>query len=341
MSIDRRAGLSYADFEREYLLPRRPVILTDVLEKCPAGAKWTPDYFRRLMGTKLVPTDDGPMQMDRVMDGITKPDPKGRTPFLRERPVPWVLPELLPDLDPFPVYTTPNWFEYPFARWADPFKCGFGAMLLRLSQTDINITGPGMAFPVLHLDRFHCHAMILQWCGRKEFFVFAPDQTPYLYPDANGDVATVNDVENPDLQRFPLFAKATMHRVTLNPGEALFNPSGWWHTTRTLDPSIATVISFGNRSNWLGVIRHMIPRGRLGWIKFAPFALYLFLLGLFRLPGYKFENPARIATARRNFQHFQKIRGRSFASTWEIGAAFSEPLPEQVAEPLAKPGIAP
>lgn len=327
MNVERRAGLSYAEFEREYLLPRRPVILVDVLGKCPAATKWTPDYFKNLLGSKVVSTDGGPMRIDEVIDGIVKPGGVGRAPFLRERPVPWVLPELLSDLEPFPVHAAPNWFEYPFARWADPFRYGFGAMLNRLAQTDINVTGAGMSFPVLHLDRFHCHALIMQWHGRKEFFVFAPDQTPYLYPNANGDVSTVDSVENPDLERFPLFAKAKMVRLTLNPGEALFNPSGWWHTTRTLDPSIATVISFGNRSNWNEVIRHMIPKGRLGLLKLAPFAAYLFLLGLFRLPGYEFENPAKVATAKRAFQHFQRIRGQAFASTWEIGAAFGDPAP--------------
>lgn len=52
----------------------------------------------------------------------------------------------------------------------------------------------------------------------------------------------------------------------LRPGETIFNPAGWWHATRMLTPSIATVISTVNASNWeafsddLGRPRQGIPR---------------------------------------------------------------------------------
>ena len=337
MTIDRRSGLSYEQFEREYLIPRRPVILTDALDQCPARTRWTPEYFKRVVGHRTVATDSGAMKMSDVMDGIERSRVAGKVPFLRERPVPWILPELLPDMDPYPVYARPNWFEYPFARWADLTGRGFGAMLLRLAQTDINVTGPGVNFPYLHLDRFRCHALIMQWYGNKEFFVFDPAQTPYLYPNEDGDLAGVNDVLNPDLVRFPLFAQAKMHRATLNAGEALFNPSGWWHTTRTLDPSIATVISFANRSNWTLIVRRMMPRGLKSKLAFAPFALYLLALGWLRLPGYRFRSAARLDSSLLAFEHFQRIAGKSFPVSWENASAMVDAsVPSTAAAPAAK-----
>lgn len=302
-SIERRSKLSYAEFERDYLKPRRPVIITDALDTCTARTRWTPEYFRNCFGDRVVNTDSGEMTVAELIDRVV--DPVGPPPFLRERPIPWLLPELLEDLAPFPIYGRANWLEYPFAPW--PYlPSGFAGWPTRLAQTDINLTGANVRFPVLHLDRFHCHALILQWCGRKEFFAFAPAETDKLYPSADGDASAITDVEHPDLERYPLFAEARMLRFTLAPGEVLFNPTGWWHTTRTLDVSIATVVSFGNASNWADMVRHMWPRSWKGRLAFAPYALYLRLLGWLRLPHWEFPDPADATTARAAEHHYQR-----------------------------------
>lgn len=151
-TIERRSGLTYQEFRREYLVPRKPVILTDALEQCAALKRWTPEYFKAYFGNRTVHTDAGTMSLGAMIDCIL--DPANRPPFLRERPLPWFLPELLPDLAPYPMAATPNWLEYPFARWPDPTRRGFAAMLIRLAQTDINVTGANVRFPYLHLDRF-------------------------------------------------------------------------------------------------------------------------------------------------------------------------------------------
>jgi len=52
------------------------------------------------------------------------------------------------------------------------------------------------------------------------------------------------DCEAPDYQRFPLFKQATIIDLTLEAGEVLFMPVGWWHQVRTLE--ISTMVSFTN-----------------------------------------------------------------------------------------------
>ncbi|MBS0557525.1 MAG: cupin-like domain-containing protein [Proteobacteria bacterium] len=303
LAIERRSGLSYAEFEREYLKPRKPVILCGALDACAARTRWTPAWFRERFGERIVNTDSGEMSVAALIDKVL--EPQGAPPFLRERPIPWLLPELLEDLAPFPIYGRPNWLEYPFAAW--PWlPSGFAGWPTRLAQTDINLTGANVRFPILHLDRFHCHALILQWHGRKEFFAFAPEDTDKLYPDASGDVSAITDPEHPDLERFPRFAEARMLRFTLMPGEILFNPTGWWHTTRTLDVSIATVVSFGNASNWARMVRRMWPTSWKGRLAFAPYALYLRLLGWLRLPRYRFADPALRETAQAAERHYRR-----------------------------------
>lgn len=117
-------------------------------------------------------------------------------------------------------------------------------MLSRRSQMDINVIGAGGVF-LLHLDCYGVHALIMQWHGETEVFVFDPEQAPYLHLDDSGEVSAVRDMEHPDLKQFPLFAQAHLQRITLKPGEALFNPSGWWHSTLTRDVAEQAAGSIG------------------------------------------------------------------------------------------------
>ena len=56
--------------------------------------------------------------------------------------------------------------------------------------------------------------------------------------DAQGNISRV-DVERPDLERFPLFAKATHMDVVLGPGEFIYIPARCWHYVRALTTSVS------------------------------------------------------------------------------------------------------
>lgn len=47
------------------------------------------------------------------------------------------------------------------------------------------------------------------------------------------------NAESPDLARFPLFARAKGLQCTLQPGQALYIPTGCWHYVRALDASFS------------------------------------------------------------------------------------------------------
>lgn len=47
------------------------------------------------------------------------------------------------------------------------------------------------------------------------------------------------DWENPDFGRFPLFREVKLQETLLCPGEILFIPGNYWHSLRSLDPSIS------------------------------------------------------------------------------------------------------
>ena len=52
------------------------------------------------------------------------------------------------------------------------------------------------------------------------------------------------DIDRPDLNRYPDFAKVTVLDVVVNRGETMFLPLGWWHQVTALDLSMSS--SFSN-----------------------------------------------------------------------------------------------
>jgi hypothetical protein len=79
--------------------------------------------------------------------------------------------------------------------------------------------------------------------GRRRFTLFPPDQFANLYvgPIDNtpaGRPVSMVDLHDPDFARFPHFREALkVARVAeLEPGDAIFIPSMWWHHVEALEP---------------------------------------------------------------------------------------------------------
>jgi hypothetical protein len=252
-SIDRVAGLSHPEFIRRYVMPMRPVVLTDATAHWRALGLWTPEFFRDRHGSVEVVIDKKTWTLRDYMEALLASTPESPAPYLRNVLLEKWLPERMGDISPLPRCTAPNWLDSKL------FPSGES-----LRTLEIYIGGAGARFPVLHYDGLHTHAWLMQIYGSKRYVVYPPEQAPYVYPKAGieANKSSIADLEHPDLSMFPLFAKATPTIFDLHPGETLFVPSGWWHTVKILSPSITISINAANRPNWSAFVRDFVGSKR-------------------------------------------------------------------------------
>ena len=78
--------------------------------------------------------------------------------------------------------------------------------------------------------------------GRRRFTLFPPDQLANLYVGPidftpAGQSISLVDFDDPDLDRYPRFAEALEHAQAseLEPGDAIYIPSMWWHHVAGLE----------------------------------------------------------------------------------------------------------
>jgi hypothetical protein len=114
---------------------------------------------------------------------------------------------------------------------------------LRQQNNDVTIPFPDALVSIWmgNKSRIACHYdapdnLACSIVGKRRFTVFPPEQVENLYPgplDFNpaGQQISLVDFANPDFEKFPRFhqAMAAGQVANLEPGDALFIPSMWWH----------------------------------------------------------------------------------------------------------------
>lgn len=286
--IHRRMKLSYEEFAHDHLYPLQPVIITDVMEQWPALRRWSPEFFKKEFGHQkfsyygadydgdTYETKTGAeFTLTELIDRVLESTPECPAPYFRNKILSQIAPSLMQDIQPLPEYFLPNWLGE--AYWVKRLQ----KTLNRAAPIELFIGGRGGSFPVLHYDGFGSHAFLMQIYGCKEFIIYPPEQELFLYPSGEQHNLSSVNVSHPDFERFPLFGMAVPTTFVLEPGEMLFIPCHWWHTTRMLTPSITLAATVVNQSNWHELRRFFASRRRNQLAALASQA-YLFGAGAWR-----------------------------------------------------------
>lgn len=235
-SVDRRSNLSYEEFVREYASVGKPVIITDVVKNWKASTKWNLDFFRSNYGSVKVEVQDynpegeftrytrtyKSMKIADYIDYMTG-EAGDKLLYLTGLCVCNHL-ALLQDYEE-PIYFN-NWFKKLPLKFIKKYYPDSYSILIGPKDTSVG----------LHYDMRHDTGWISMISGRKQVFLFQPDQEKYLY---GGRV----NCFSPNLEKFPLFAKAKPVEFILNQGELLHIPPNWWHQLKNIEDTISLVFS--------------------------------------------------------------------------------------------------
>ncbi|QKX17232.1 cupin-like domain-containing protein [Microbulbifer sp. YPW1] len=151
-----------------------------------------------------------------------------------------MLAEQLDEREPWPIYVGSTTVDacLPGLREKNDFEFSHPMFSGNAPLASIWIGNHSIASA--HYDAPHnlaCCAV-----GRRRFTLFPPDQIENLYPGPlsptpGGQAVSMVDFAAPDFDKYPRFkeALATAQVAEMEPGDAVFYPSLWWHQVEALD----------------------------------------------------------------------------------------------------------
>lgn len=237
------ADITPEDFEKQYVTRGMPLVLKDVIAEWPAASKWKLDYFAKTHGDLEVVADDGTREKLRLpmseyvanfetYSTRSETEPSvGPPPYLRTWNFYDDVPELLDDFPPDSPYFR-DFFKTLKPSWQPPFTWLF--------------LGPRGCQTRLHVDVWHTDAWLCMLEGRKKFVMYHPAHLKHIFDE---DTQTYVDLNDPNLQKFPNFAKAIPIEFVLEEGETVFIPRKWPHYAVALNHTVSLTVNFLSACN--------------------------------------------------------------------------------------------
>ncbi len=207
--VARRSLCGAEEFYDRYFSASRPVVFEDGCAHM-AASRWSFADLRARFADAVVDVglpDPTAMSLADAVDAMLDP---AAPPTLyiqsHNRALAGPLAALVPELAPLPPFLDE--------------RAGASANLWM---------GPRGTLTPLHHDTTHVY--FCQLAGRKRYDLIAPWEADALCAPI---VDTCDSQYDPDGD-----GRARVHRVDLEPGEALFIPVGWWHRVSAVTPSIS------------------------------------------------------------------------------------------------------
>lgn len=290
------AGLRPADLGPDILASTEPLLLRGLVANWPmvAAARNSPqaaiDYLRRWYVDATVnamlgaPEIDGRFFYNEALDGFNFQPMRVR------------LDAVLDELETQLATTRPPAL-YVGSTTIDGALPGFRAE----NDIDLGARDPLASIWIGNRTRISAHYdlpdnLACIAAGHRRFTLFPPGQQHNLYVGPidltpAGQPISLVDFAKPDFARFPRFAEALEHAqvAELEPGDAIFVPSMWWHHVEALD-SFNVLVNYWWRQSpdWMDTpnnalmhalmtVRDLPPAQRAAWAEL--FRHYVFEAG--------------------------------------------------------------
>lgn len=229
-SIERVPDISPSKFQKEYLIPQKPLIITELSKQWPAYERWTWDYFKQLVGHVRVGVYNNTRAGARVaVNGADDYMLFGDyLELVQEGPL-----ELRIFL--FNIFNYAKGIRADFV-FPEQLVNGF------LKRYPMLFVGGSGSIAHMHYDIDLSHIFHTQFLGSKRVLLLDNGQSSMIYkmPSTVESAASfVNWHEQLDIEKFPALKYAKAYTAILKHGETLFMPSGYWHHMQYIDSGIA------------------------------------------------------------------------------------------------------
>lgn len=226
-------SISPDEFKAEFYDTNMPVVIRNLSHDWPAYTKWNWNYFKELVGDKKVPLynnvkSDAYTPVNKADDYKTFGE---YIDMISRGPAGWRIflfnifdhaPQLINDF-----------------TWPEHLMKGF------VKKYPMLFTGGATSITHLHFDIDLSHILHTQFGGRKKVLLF-PFREQYKLYRKPFEVLSLADFSNyymqdggPDYEKFPALKLAQGVEATLEHGDTLFMPAGWWHHMEYLDSGFA------------------------------------------------------------------------------------------------------
>lgn len=226
-ALMRCEGISGEQFRDHFYAASRPCVIAGAIADWPALGKWTPDYLRETVGS-------APVEFQGKREGagdfeLAKDRHKQVLPFDQYLD----LIERNPGNDAYVTAYNNSANQAAFA----PLMADIRPISQLLGpEPGMLWVGPAGTFTPLHFDL--TNNLLIQITGRKRLLLVSPSQTKLL-ANRRHVFSDVHDLEDAAcMARHPQAQGVRPYIVTLEPGDMLFIPVGWWHQVRSLDFSV-------------------------------------------------------------------------------------------------------
>jgi hypothetical protein len=225
--IERVKTITKEDFYKNYVKKQKPLVIEQLTADWPAYDKWKLEYIKEIAGNEVVPLyDDRPVShKDGFNEAHATMKMSDYVNLLMTKP------------------TNYRIFAYNFMSKIPSLQNDFiwpkiGLRLIK--QMPMLFFGGENAKVFIHYDIDYSNILHFHFHGKKQCILFAPTETPYLYKVPHALISREDiDFDNPDFEKFPALKKAKGLVCTLQHGEMLYMPEGYWHYMRYVTPGFS------------------------------------------------------------------------------------------------------